>query len=916
MKKVLSLGVVFAMILALAVLAITAPQKTNGYVEADETYGAVASAKVDKLNGNQNGLTITVKVDNEIVAEAYYLIKNNSAGEFAVGDYKVYVSTYGNDKIDFCFITYAPPPAEESIEPITVTPDATVGGDELVITVTGLIDGWSQFDIGLIFGQPGGPYSYALWFEDGGTASFSKNVTLSYQGATTRDVAAGETIVIDASWSEYALFLDDGNTIIFIASSSPGNYAGLPPAMSLDDFPGKISNRTTTVTPDATVGGDKLVITVTGLIDGWSQFDAGLMFGTPGAGPYSYALWFEDGGTASFSKDVTLSYQGATTRNVAAGETIVIDASLSEYALFLDDGNIITFIASSSPGNYAGLPPTLPLSGFPGVITGKTGGGSGSTTPKLQKLTYDFWNPFTEEYETLPYYLFVSSKVTPGKPAPLIVALHGMGADASYLMNGRFLQLAEEGGYIAVGPLGYDGDGYSGWYGSPWMGQSAEMPVLSEKDVMDVLQMIRGEFSIDPKRTYMMGHSMGGAGTLFLGQKHSSEWAALAPIAPAAFMMQTNRAAYLEPIRDANIPVIVIQGDSDDLVPASNTRQWIATMEQMEIRHEYIEIAGLDHGTIIPAAMDDIFRFFAENVKAPEPGEITREYANIRYASETTNNDRVLDLTLPATGEGPFPLLIFIHGGGFVAGSKADVNGTAFAQAPARGYALASLNYRLAPFVGTSGRFPDGIQDCLAAIRFLRANADTYHLDPTRFALAGFSAGAYHTAFIAAFTGSENIGGITEDLSLGNAEYSSAIQAAVTWSALTDFLMLDVWQDMNTDVNYLFRHDDDGPFSPETTYFGSQISLPENADALAKSNPFNYVSANMPPILMQHATNDNLVPWQSSQTLVDRINDICGDGRAEFDFIPNGGHGGAPFSSQANTDRIFQYLDEKLDIER
>ena len=472
MKKVLLFGLASTMILALAVLAITAPQKTNGYTEATDTYGAVASAKVDNLNGNQNGLTITVTVDDVIAAQAYYLIKNNSAGEYAVGNYKVYVSTYGNDKVDYCFITYAT---------ITITPGATVGGDEVAIAATGLLDGYSQFDISLIIG--GGP------------------------------------------------------------------------------------------------------------------------------GPFTYAFWFVDGGTVTFNKDVTLSYQGTTFIDVAAGETIVIDASLSEFSLRLDDGNSIIFIAKSSPGNFSSLPPDLPFSNFPGTVIGK-----GVYTPQAQRLTYDFWNPFTEEYEELPYYLYVSSKVTPEKPAPLIVVLHGMGADAKYLMSGRFLELAEEGGYIAVAPLGYD-KGFSGWYGSPWIGQPANMPALSEKDVMDVLNMIREEFNTDYNRTYMMGHSMGGAGTLFLGQKHSSEWAALGPIAPAAFMMQANRATYLAPIRDAGIPVIVVQGDADAQVPVSNTRQWIATMEDFGIQHEYVELEGKDHGSVISDAMDYIFQFFSENVK-------------------------------------------------------------------------------------------------------------------------------------------------------------------------------------------------------------------------------------------------------------------------------------------------------------
>jgi acetyl esterase/lipase len=299
--------------------------------------------------------------------------------------------------------------------------------------------------------------------------------------------------------------------------------------------------------------------------------------------------------------------------------------------------------------------------------------------------------------------------------------------------------------------------------------------------------------------------------------------------------------------------------------------------------------------------------------------EFTRSYTDVRYGPTANTAPgyhirQVLDLTLPSTGNGPFPLLIFIHGGAFIAGDKSDVRSTAFNNAPSRGYALASIRYRLAANGQAVGRFPDGIQDCLAAIRFLRANAAQYHLDTGRFAVSGFSAGAYHSAFITAFTNSEYADGITENLELGNAGFSSKVQAGVSWSALTDFLQKDAQQAMNPDINYMFQSN--SPTSPEAIYIGGQITLPANAAILAKSNPLNYITVNTPPILMQHAKNDNLVPWQQSQIMVDKINEACGPGRAELELIPNGGHGGPPFNSASNVNKIFTYLDEKLAIRR
>lgn len=234
--------------------------------------------------------------------------------------------------------------------------------------------------------------------------------------------------------------------------------------------------------------------------------------------------------------------------------------------------------------------------------------------PRVQQRTYHF----ADTGEDLAYTVFVSSKVKPDTPAPLIVALHGYGGDSNFIVRGRLVDLAEENGYIVVGPMGYNA---TGWYGSPVIvigGGPVEPPnltELSEKDVMNVLAIARREFNVDPDRTYLMGHSMGGAGTLFLGQKYAGEWAAIAAIAPAAFMMQPNQKAILAPIKAAGLPLMITQGDKDPVVPPTNTRTWAAAMDELGMTHEYIELPGRDHGTIIGDGMPDIFRFFAAHVR-------------------------------------------------------------------------------------------------------------------------------------------------------------------------------------------------------------------------------------------------------------------------------------------------------------
>lgn len=217
--------------------------------------------------------------------------------------------------------------------------------------------------------------------------------------------------------------------------------------------------------------------------------------------------------------------------------------------------------------------------------------------PRVQMRSYAFKDG--DISQNLEYAVFVSSKVSKDKKNPLIITLHGLGAGPAIMFGKKALELAEEGGYILVGPMGFN---VRGWYGIP-MGPGRGIPKtanstapavpdvspapkpkaslfsdpndppnlreLSEKDVMNVLNMVRKEFNVDERRIYLMGHSMGGAGTLYLGVKYSSIWAALGPIAPAAFGLDPDS---LKAIHD--MPVVLVQGDVDEMVPIANTRKW------------------------------------------------------------------------------------------------------------------------------------------------------------------------------------------------------------------------------------------------------------------------------------------------------------------------------------------------------
>jgi predicted peptidase len=282
-------------------------------------------------------------------------------------------------------------------------------------------------------------------------------------------------------------------------------------------------------------------------------------------------------------------------------------------------------------------------------------GGRGAIDPRVQQRTYRF----ADTNEELPYAVFVSSKVSSNKKNPLIVALHGLGGNQNTMMRANALQLAEEGGYIMVGPMGYNS---GGWYGAParfgtgggrggpgapsggngappagapqggsaaGRGAFANRPTAggtaitdptklheaSEKDVINVLDMIRKEFNIDENRTYLMGHSMGGAGSIYLGVKYATIWAAIGAEAPATAPAGLTPDNYsLEPAK--NIPMIIVQGDMDTLVPVAGTRLWIDKMKEMKMTYQYVEVPGGDHGSVLTTGAPDIFAFFAKHTKA------------------------------------------------------------------------------------------------------------------------------------------------------------------------------------------------------------------------------------------------------------------------------------------------------------
>ena len=276
--------------------------------------------------------------------------------------------------------------------------------------------------------------------------------------------------------------------------------------------------------------------------------------------------------------------------------------------------------------------------------------------------------------------------------------------------------------------------------------------------------------------------------------------------------------------------------------------------------------------------------------------EGVRKFKDVAYAD--THQANLLDIYLPETGVGPFPTIIFIHGGAFNGGEKDDFQIAIIIDALNRGYAVVSVEQRLIP---QGGIFPYPIFDFKAAIRFLRANADTYMLDEKRFVTAGTSAGGYHAVMAAATDGIAAF----EDLSMGNPTVSSGVAAAIGFFGVYDLVMQSE-----------FSHEQ-GPFpgSTEVWDFASAflgIDPKQHRELAAFADPTNYITPNMAPTLIQAGTADEVVPTPASIFLAEKIEAVCGQGRVQLDLLDGAAHGDARFNEPENQERIFAFLERVL----
>lgn len=284
---------------------------------------------------------------------------------------------------------------------------------------------------------------------------------------------------------------------------------------------------------------------------------------------------------------------------------------------------------------------------------------------------------------------------------------------------------------------------------------------------------------------------------------------------------------------------------------------------------------------------------------------VRRKWLDVPYALQSPS--QVLDIYLPAEGDGPFPTYIFVHGGAFIAGDKQDVQFLLAADGINRGYAVVSVEYRK----GFESKAPNALYDVKAAIRFLRAHAAEYCLDPARFAIGGDSAGAYYAVFAAATSAVPAFVGPDP----ANPEQSDAVQAVIAQCGCYDLLTLTPPPEVEANAPKEFVPST-VPVNLMSIFVGVNLRLIPDLAALL--NPMTFITSEFPPTLVQVGRDDAIVPCTESERLAATIAARCGEERIMLELFDGWNHCALNhivtpnWFMRANMDRVFGFLDRIL----
>lgn len=274
----------------------------------------------------------------------------------------------------------------------------------------------------------------------------------------------------------------------------------------------------------------------------------------------------------------------------------------------------------------------------------------------------------------------------------------------------------------------------------------------------------------------------------------------------------------------------------------------------------------------------------------------TANYTNLDYAGNG-NSKQMLDLYIPSSVTTPSPLIIHIHGGAFLMGSKGSSEIPSFATFYNNGFVCADINYRLS----TDSLWPAQVYDCKAAVRFLKANASLYHIDTNKIAVIGESAGGYLVSMLGTTTGVESL----EGLHLGNINVSSRVHAVVDLFGPINFLTMDA------EAAVLgFTITTNLATSPESKLMGAAVQTIPQKVALA--NPTTYISSNDAAFFISAGSADMNIPYTQGQNFYNALVPVIGASNAVFELAAGQGHGGSFWHTAAQDAKYLAFVNSKF----
>ncbi len=276
----------------------------------------------------------------------------------------------------------------------------------------------------------------------------------------------------------------------------------------------------------------------------------------------------------------------------------------------------------------------------------------------------------------------------------------------------------------------------------------------------------------------------------------------------------------------------------------------------------------------------------AAPAQKPPPVQIPEGVAfesGVEYANPDGQHLQ-LDIARPKAGDGPFPAVLCIHGGGFRAGTREGYDALCVRLAE-RGYVAATVTYRLAP----KYRFPAAVHDCKAAVRWLRANAARYKIDPARVGVTGSSAGGHLAQFLGVTAGVKEFEGDG-----GNAGQSSAVACVVNVYGPSDF------------TKSYGKSVDAAEVLP--LFLGGNLETARKEHV--RASPLYWVTPDAAPTLCIHGTEDKYVAHEQAVWLVDRLKAAAVE--AELLTLQGAGHGFKGKDAETADAALFAFLDKHL----